>query len=39
LLDDQMLGIGQLNTAIMGVDYHPSGQYIAFLDVETGNGD
>jgi hypothetical protein len=39
LLDDQKLGTRKPNMAIMGVEYHPSGQYVAFLDVETGNGD
>ena len=24
---------------IIGVDYHPSDQYIAFVDTETGEGD
>jgi hypothetical protein len=24
---------------IIGVDYHPSDQYIAFVDTETGDGD
>jgi len=34
-----MLAIRKPNMAIMGAEYHPSGQYIAFLDVGTGKGD
>jgi hypothetical protein len=36
------LGRKEPNMVIIGVDYHPSDQYIAFADTETGraaNGD
>jgi hypothetical protein len=36
LLDDQRLGRKEPNMIIIGVDYHPSFQQIAFLGQETG---
>jgi D-arabinose 1-dehydrogenase-like Zn-dependent alcohol dehydrogenase len=36
LLDDQRLGRKEPNMWIIGVDYHPSVQQIAFTDTETG---
>jgi probable HAF family extracellular repeat protein len=36
LLDNQRLGRKEPNILIIGVDYHPSFQQIAFLDQETG---
>jgi transposase len=35
-VDDQRLGRKEPNMFIIGVDYHPSDQYIAFVDTETG---
>jgi transposase len=35
-VDDQRLGRKEPNMMIIGVDYHPSDQYIAFADAETG---
>jgi transposase len=39
VVDDQRLGRKKPNLIIIGVDYHPSDQYIAFVDTETGEGD
>src|SRR5882724_9577139 len=36
LSDDQRLGRKEPEMIIIGVDYHPSDQYIAFVDTETG---
>jgi hypothetical protein len=36
LLDDRRLGRKEPNMVIIGVDYHPSDQYIAFANLETG---
>jgi transposase len=36
LFDDQRLGRKEPNMLIIGVDYHPSVQQIAFADTETG---
>jgi hypothetical protein len=36
LFDDQRLGRKEPNIMIIGVDYHPSFQQIAFLIEETG---
>ena len=36
VVDDQRLGRKEPNMIIIGVDYHPSDQYIAFVDTETG---
>jgi transposase len=36
LLDDQRLGRKEPNMMLIGVDYHPSFQTIAFLIEETG---
>jgi transposase len=36
VVDDQRLGRKEPNVIIIGVDYHPSDQYIAFVDTETG---
>ncbi len=36
VVDDQRLGRKEPNLIIIGVDYHPSDQYIAFADTETG---
>ena len=36
VVDDQRLGRKKPNLIIIGVDYHPSDQYIAFVDTETG---
>jgi hypothetical protein len=36
LLDDQRLGRKEPNMVLIGVDYHPSFQTIAFLVEETG---
>jgi hypothetical protein len=36
LFDDQRLGRKEPNMLILGVDYHPSFQQIAFWDQETG---
>jgi len=36
LLDDQRLGRKEPNMLLIGVDYHPSFQAIAFLVEETG---
>jgi transposase len=35
-VEDQRLGRKEPNMVIIGVDYHPSDQYIAFADAETG---
>jgi hypothetical protein len=35
VVDDQRLGRKEPNMIIIGVDYHPSDQYIAFVDTET----
>jgi hypothetical protein len=35
-VEDQRLGRKEPNMVIIGVDYHPSDQYIAFTDTETG---
>src|ERR1700678_1743757 len=35
-VDDQRLGRKEPDMLIIGVDYHPSDQYIAFADTETG---
>ncbi len=35
-VEDQRLGRKEPNLIIIGVDYHPSDQYIAFGDTETG---
>src|ERR1700677_2723191 len=39
VVDDQRFGRKEPNMIIIGVDYHPSDQYIAFVDTETGEGD
>jgi transposase len=39
LLDDQRLGRKEPDMIIMGVDYHPSFQQIAFMDQRTGEYD
>jgi transposase len=39
LSDDQRLGRKEPDMLIIGVDYHPSDQYIAFADTETGECD
>src|SRR5580693_5280936 len=36
VVDDQRFGRKEPNMIIIGVDYHPSDQYIAFVDAETG---
>jgi hypothetical protein len=36
LSDDQRLGRKEPEMIIIGVDYHPRDQYIAFADTETG---
>jgi transposase len=36
LLDNQRFGSKVPNMMIIGADYHPSDQYIAFADTETG---
>jgi hypothetical protein len=36
VVDDQRLGRKEPEMIIIGVDYHPSDQYIAFVDTETG---
>jgi transposase len=38
-VEDHWLGRKEPNVIIIGVDYHPSDQYIAFVDTETGEGD
>jgi hypothetical protein len=35
-VDDQRLGRKEPNMIIIGVDYHPSDQYLALVDTETG---
>jgi hypothetical protein len=35
-VDDHRLGRKEPNMIIIGVDYHPSDQYIALVDTETG---
>ena len=35
-VDDQRLGRKEPDRLIVGVDYHPSDQYIALVDTETG---
>ena len=37
--EDHGHGRKEPNVVIIGVDYHPSDQYIAFVDTETGDGD
>src|ERR1700678_4024622 len=39
VVDDQRFGSKEPNMIIIGVDYHPSDQNIAFVDTETGEGD
>jgi transposase len=39
LFDDQSLGKKEPNMIIMGSDYHPSEQHIAFVDTGTGESD
>jgi transposase len=39
VVDDQRLGRKEPNMLIIGVDYHPGFQQIAFLNRETGEGD
>src|SRR6202051_4335281 len=39
VVDDQRFGRKEPNMIIIGVDYPPSDQYIAFVDTETGEGD
>jgi hypothetical protein len=39
LFDDQSLGRKEPNMIIMGSDYHPSEQHIAFVDTGTGKSD
>jgi hypothetical protein len=36
LLDDQRLGRKEPSMMIIGIDYHPDFQQIAFADTETG---
>ena len=38
VVDDQRLGSKGPNMIILSVNYHPSDQYIAFVDAETGEG-
>jgi hypothetical protein len=35
-VENHWLGRKEPNMIIIGVDYHPSDQYIAFVDTETG---
>jgi hypothetical protein len=37
VVNDQRLGRKDPNMVIIGIDYHPSDQYIAFADIETGD--
>jgi hypothetical protein len=39
LSDDQRLGRKEPDMLIIGLDYHPSDQYVAFVDTETGECD
>jgi hypothetical protein len=36
VVDNERLGRKEPNMSIMDIDYHPSDQYIAFADTETG---
>jgi nanoRNase/pAp phosphatase (c-di-AMP/oligoRNAs hydrolase) len=37
VVDDQRFGRKEPNMIIIRVDHHPSDQYIAFVDTETGS--
>ena len=39
VVDDRGLGRKESNVIIIGLDCHPSDQYIAFADTETGECD
>jgi hypothetical protein len=38
-VENHRLGRKEPNVIIIGVDYHPSDQYVAFVDTETGEED